>query len=111
MDYDVDDHPAVRVIRFAGDLGSHDDPELKRMFVGLANEKRVRVAADMSKVTFLDSTALGTLVWGMKNLREADGDFRMFALQGFVERLFHLTSLDQAFRIFETEEQCVRSYG
>jgi anti-anti-sigma regulatory factor len=54
---------------------------------------------------------LGTLVWGMKNLREAGGDFRMFGIHDFVQRLFTITQLDRAFRVFEEEDEAVASYA
>ena len=84
--------------------------ELKRLFVDLATDGRVNAIGDMSKVSFLDSTVLGTLVWGMKNLREREGDFRMFGLHDFLRRLFEITQLDRAFRIFDSESDAITSY-
>ena len=46
----------------------------------------------------------------MKNLREGEGDWRMYGLHDFVRRLFDITQLDRAFRIFSSEDEAVNSY-
>ena len=109
--YTLEDQLSVHIVRFDGDLGANQDPELRKMFVELRKNDAHRVAADMTKVGFMDSTVLGTLVWGMKNLREAGGDFRLFGLHDFVRKLFDVTRLDQAFHIYPTEEEAIASYA
>ena len=74
-------------------------------------ENKDQVAVDMTKVGFMDSTVIGVLVWGMKNLREVGGDYRLFGLTDAVAKLFAITRLDQAFRIFPTEGEAVASFG
>lgn len=110
MLYGETSYPSVRVVTFEGDLGSDDDTELRKLFVWLQDEGPTNVVWNLGKVEFLDSTALGTIVWGMKNLREVGGDLRLCCLTGFVDRLFKLTSLDMAFKIFQTEDEAVHSY-
>ena len=73
MHYDVEQRGPAWIVRFGGDMSSADDPDLRRCFVRLSQDNASRVVADMGKVSFLDSTILGTLLWGMKNLREAGG--------------------------------------
>jgi anti-sigma B factor antagonist len=109
--YTLEDQLSIQIVRFDGDLGASQDPQLRKMFVELRKGDALRVAADMSRVGFMDSTVLGTLVWGMKNLREAGGDFRMFGLHDFVRKLFEVTRLDNAFRIYPTEEEAIASYA
>ena len=111
LKYILEERAPAWIVRFDGDLGGQDDKELRKLFVMLVADQKANVVADMSNVTFLDSTILGTLVWGMKNLREAGGDFRMIGLHDFVKRLFNITQLDRAFRVFDTESEAAASYG
>ena len=106
----IDVHAPVHVLRFDGDLGAAAEHDLRKAFVELAKGGHLHAVADLRPVAFMDSTALGTLVWGLKNLRERGGDLRLFGLQGFVARLFELTTLDKAFRIFATEDEALHSY-
>lgn len=110
MNFELSEHPSVQVITFNGDLGASDDPDLRKLFVELREQGKTNVVWNLEKVTFLDSTALGTMVWGMRNLREADGDLRLCCLEGFVRRLFELTSLDMAFKVFDTEAEALESF-
>lgn len=111
LNYLEEEHPSCLVVRFDGDIAGQDDKDLRKLFVTLVQGGQLRVVADMTNVSFLDSIILGTLVWGMKNLREAGGDFRMFGLHDFVRRLFDITQLDRAFRIFDAEDEAVTSFA
>lgn len=111
MQYILEDRDSVTVLRFDGDLGGSDEADLKKLFVDLRREAKDRVVVDMTRVGFMDSTVIGVLVWGMKNLREVGGDYRLFGLTPAVQRLFAVTRLDHAFRIFPGEEEAVRSFG
>ena len=111
MDYIIEDSGTVAVVRFDGDLGGGDDADLKRLFVQLRQDGKTNVAADLSKVKFMDSTVIGLFVWGMKNLREVGGDWRMFGISGPVLKIFEITHLDRAFQIFPSEAEAVASFG
>ena len=111
MDYIIEDVGTVAVVRFDGDLGGGDDAELKKLFVRLRQDGKTKVVADMSKVEFMDSTVIGLLVWGMKNLREVGGDWRMFGIRGAVLKIFQVTHLDRAFQPFAAESEALESFG
>ena len=111
MDYIIEDVGTVAVVRFDGDLGGGDDADLKKLFVRLRQDGKTNVVADMTKVEFMDSTVIGLLVWGMKNLREVGGDWRMFGIRGAVLKIFQVTHLDRAFQIFHSEEEALASFG
>lgn len=110
MQYDLEERDDVTIVRFTGDLGAADDRELKSLFVRLKREGRLHVVFDMEAVTFLETTSLGDLVWGMKNLREDAGDLRIARLTSYVRRVFNLTGLDLAFRVFPAVGEAVESF-
>lgn len=111
MEYELEPRPHCCVLRIEQDLSGTDDQELKRIFVRMRQSDDIKVALDMRKVGFMDSTVLGTLVWALKNLREAGGDLRLFGLKDFVKRLFDVTGLDNAFKIFDAESEAVESFS
>lgn len=111
MDYLIETKGEAAVLRFDGALTGGDDAELKKMFIELRREDLIKVAVDMSKVDFMDSMVIGLFVWGMKNLREDGGDFRLFKMTKPVEQLFEITHLDRAFQIFEAESAALESFA
>ena len=111
MEYELEQRPKACILRIQQDVSGTDDQELKRVFVRMRQNDDINVAVDMRQVGFMDSTVLGTFVWALKNMREAGGDLRMFGLKDFVARLFDVTGLDNAFKIFEAESDAVTSFG
>ncbi len=111
MDCSIEDIGSATVVRFDGDLAGSDDADIKKLFVQLRQEGKTNVVADMTKVKFLDSTVIGLLVWGMKNFREVGGDWRMFGIAGPVLKIFEITHLDRAFRIFHSEAEALESFA
>jgi anti-sigma B factor antagonist len=71
--------------------------------------KPARVVVNLADTNFIDSTALGTLVQGMKRCRQHEGDLRVCALQQPVRIIFELTRLDKAFMLFDTEEAALQA--
>ena len=111
MQYLIENKGHASVLRFDGDLAGHDEHDLKHMFIEMRRDGISKVAADMSKVNFMDSTVIGLFVWGMKNLRETDGDFRLFGLTDPVHKIFEITHLDRAFEIFPCESDALESFS
>lgn len=74
-------------------------------------EASARAVVNLNRVTFLDSTALATLVQGMKRCRQAGGDLRLSGFQQPVRIIFELTRLDKAFDIYNTEAEALRSFA
>ncbi len=58
---------------------------------------------NMSDLTFIDSTGLATLVRGMKQCRERDGDLTITGTSDPVRIILELTRLDRAFTIVGSE--------
>jgi len=65
---------------------------------------------NLGKVDFVDSTALATLVLGMKRARQQQGDLYLCQLQQPVRMVFELTRLDKAFAIFASEAEAVQAF-
>ncbi len=65
---------------------------------------------NLAGVQFVDSTALATLVQGMKRCRQLKGDLRLCGLQQPVRMIFELTRLDKAFEIFSGEDEAIQAF-
>jgi anti-anti-sigma factor len=63
----------VGVVRLSGEVDMYTAPQLKQSMLGLIDEGAAKVVIDLSGVTFIDSTALGVLIGGVRRLRAAGG--------------------------------------
>jgi len=78
-------------IRVAGE-GQSDLIEAYQHAIALQAEPRIVV--DLSRVTFMDSTALGTLVAAVKRVKVRGGTLSVVGASDRIASLFHITKLD-----------------
>jgi anti-sigma B factor antagonist len=60
----------------------------------IALQAEPRIVVDLSRVTFMDPTALGTLVAAMKKVKARGGTLSVVGASDRIARLFHITELD-----------------
>jgi anti-sigma B factor antagonist len=94
---DIERSGRVVVVWASGELDAFVVEDLEAAFDRVGGERRV--VADLGRVSFLDSTALGVLVRRVRQLREADADVRVVLPKGTARRIFEITALDGALPI------------
>src|SRR5436190_175961 len=82
----------VIVVRASGELDAFAAPDLEAAFTNVRGEHRV--LADLERVSFMDSTALGLLVRCVRELGEGDADVRVVLPGGTARRIFEITALE-----------------
>ena len=60
----------------------------------IAQQAEPRIVVDLSRVTFMDSTALGTLVAAAKKVKARGGTLSVVGASDRIASLFHITKLD-----------------
>lgn len=84
------------------ELGADTASEFKETLLNKL-EECPWAAIDLSNVTFMDSSALGVLVAGLKAVRGV-GQLRLFGVQERVDELFRLTGLSRVFQCDPNQE-------
>ena len=100
----------VRILELSGRFDSYTAPQVRQWMEEAADREPAQLVLNLSGVHFVDSTALATLVQGMKRCRQLKGDLRLCCLQQPVRMIFELTRLDKAFEIFASEEAAVQTF-
>ena len=98
----------IAVIHGEGRLNMVSAPQLREAVKHAIADGRPRVVVEMSGVTFIDSSGLGSLVGCLKNTREASGDLRIVAPTKQVAMVLQLSNLD---RVFGTYDSIQEAYG
>ncbi len=99
----------VMVLRVEGEVDVSTAPQLRERLLSLADRGHTLVVVDLSTVSFVDSTALGVLVSGVKRLRAAGGDLRLVVTERRVLKVFEITGLTAVFAIHPTADDAVRA--
>jgi anti-sigma B factor antagonist len=95
------------VLAVTGELDLSSAPDLKWALTD-ALDASAQVIVDLSKVSFLDSTALGVLV-GAKRRLSAKARLPIVCADPNVLRIFELTGLLGTFELFSTLELALQS--
>jgi anti-sigma B factor antagonist len=93
------------VVEVAGELDLHTSPTLRDRILGLIADGTEFLALDLSKVDFMDSSSLGSLVACLKRLRERDGRLVLIGVGGSPKKVLGLTGLDRVFEQVERPDE------
>jgi len=96
------------VLTLSGELDAYDAPFLRTSFTdAAAAAEGATVVLDLAAVTFLDSTALGTVVGLLRRVRESGGELRVVLPETEARRIFELTALDRSLDVRPSRERAL----
>lgn len=98
------------VLQLKGRFDAHEVEPVNSWLAEQVKAGKSRLIVNLEGVNFIDSSALSTLVRGLKLSREQGGDLHVCTLQQPVRVIFELTRLDKAFDIFPTEEEAAKGF-
>jgi anti-sigma B factor antagonist len=90
------------LVTATGELDVETAPRLRNAVMDTLEAGGRDLVVDLVAVTFLDSTALGVLVAGLKRARQDGGDLRLVATSSLVLRMLAITRLDSVFSVHPT---------
>ncbi len=102
----LDEHTCAIVVE--GELDLSTAPRLKWMLLDALQAGYGRLVLDLSRTTFMDSTALGVLV-GVKRGFDAGERLAIVCPGGDVLQIFEFAGMDGAFAIFPALDQALAS--
>ena len=109
-DFRIDeDHPrsGIAVLALQGDADLHSANELHARLGAAIEDGAAMLVVDLSRVTFIDSMALGVLLEAMKRLRARGGVLRIVGPRPDVRRIFEITLLDRIFPLDATRSEAL----
>lgn len=99
------------LIELEGEVDVYTAPQLKQQMINLLESGAKEMVVDLTKVDYLDSTALGVLIGGLKRMREMDGNMVLVCPNPRIRRVFEITGLDKIFDIYNSVEDAQEAMG
>ncbi|HKP19538.1 MAG TPA: STAS domain-containing protein [Gaiellaceae bacterium] len=96
----VDRRNGTVVVRLAGELDLYNSGEVGETLTQVAGESPDRVVVDLGEVSFIDSTALGTLVEARKHVQ--DGRLLLASPAPEVRRALEVSGLLALFAVHDS---------
>jgi anti-sigma B factor antagonist len=93
------EHGGVPVVAVTGEIDVATAPQLRDRLLAQTAAGKSTIIVDLLGVTFLDSTALGVMVGGLKRCRESGGDLRLLIVEPRILKVFEITGLTDVFSI------------
>ncbi len=88
----------------------HGDGELRDRVAALCESGKVNIVLNLKEVNNIDSTGLGTLVFGLTRLHKAGGKLALENINQSHVKLFLMTKLYITFEFFGDEQDAVNSF-
>ncbi len=101
----------VQVVDLAGRFDTNTVPPLAAWLEQVTSVPGAHVLVNLANTTFVDSTALATLVQALKRCQQVKGELFLCGMRRPVYMIFELTRLDKAFNIFVDEEHAMQAFA
>jgi anti-anti-sigma factor len=95
------------VIAVAGEADMSTAVRFNESFFSAVRSGTKRVVADLSDVTFIDTTMLNALVVGHRRMSRDHGEFAVVCDGARVERILEITGLGQILDVFRSREDAL----
>ena len=93
-----------------GDIDLANSPEVRKALLREVREKRTpRVVMNLSKVRYIDSSGVASLVEGLKASRDVNSRFILFGLSASAREVLQLSRLLKIFEVYDDEDQALSS--
>lgn len=95
------------ILTVGGEIDLFTAPKLRERLSGTIDEGFASVVVDLEGVGFMDSTGLGTLVGGLKRVKERDGSMALVCTNRSVLRILSITGLDRVFPVYGSVQEAL----
>ncbi|MGA8182432.1 MAG: STAS domain-containing protein [Terriglobia bacterium] len=102
----------VTVLALAGRVTLGDESsQLRSTIKELLKQGKKRLVLDLSKVTYIDSAGLGTLVAAYTSARNEGGDIRLANVTERFGELLNITKLVTIFSVHDSVEDALKGFN
>ncbi len=92
-------------------LGGPEATELNDSIKKYLEEGKKNIVIDLSGVTYVNSTGMGTLIRNYTTVMNSGGKLKLASINERMRGLLSITKLNQIFEIYDTVEDAVNSFG
>jgi len=92
------------------EIGITNAEQLKQAFDDAVNRNEKKLLVDFSAVSYIDSSGLTMLIEMYQRLKKTGGSLRLCAMNNKIKNIIEITSLDNFFEIFDTQESALKDF-
>lgn len=103
--------PQAKVLALRGTLDMATSPSLRSALLEATEAGKEEIVLDLTRVEYIDSTGLGSLIGAQRRAQEHNGCLRLVVKEGPLSRLFNITGLVRVFGIYSTVDDALGDTG
>ena len=101
----------IGVIEVKGSLvGGEETDELRNAVADYVEQGTKKLVVDLSKVTYLNSTAIGVLVSAHTTFSKNKGHVKLCGINKNINNIFVITKLTLVFDVAESREEAIKAF-
>ena len=97
----------VKIIGLNGRLDAITSPSVEKRLLALVAQGDVRIALDLSGLSYISSSGLRVLMAAAKQVQAGGGRLALAALSGTVHEIFKIAGFTQEFSVYQTLDEAV----
>ena len=110
MKVTVEQNGGVSVLMVEGEVDMHCSSELRVEIQGLLKNKAKKLCFDLSKVKYMDSSGIATLIEAQQKLKKDKGELRLAAVPKMIQSVLDIAKLDQFFKIYPAVADALKDF-
>ena len=96
----------------SGDIDLASSPQVRKLLLSELRENQVsRVMFNLTKVHYIDSSGIASLVEGLKASRDIGSRLVLFGLSPIAREVLQVSRLLKVFEIYDSEDEALSSSG
>jgi len=99
MTINTDINNGCGLLRIKGDIDISSSPFVRKAILNLTKKKIMTIIFNAENVTYMDTSAIATLIEGLYHSNKYKGRFVVVGLRDNIKELFKLTKMDRIFEI------------
>lgn len=99
----------ILVIQLTGEVDLYHAPKIKDVVLEKIKEGHDNIIIDLEKVTYIDSTGIGSLIFSRTTINKNGGNLILINIKDSVKKIFELTKLNSFFKICEDVDHALSS--
>lgn len=93
------------------EINHHTASELKEKLFLQISEGHLKIVLDMSGVKNIDSSGLGSLLFGKRQANSHNGDLKLVGVAEPVQNMIRIAQLSHVFETYDTIDDAIASFG
>jgi anti-sigma B factor antagonist len=109
MEHELTERDGAIVVGFSGDVDLQSSPDARKVMLECVARK-MPVLIDLSKVNYIDSSGIASLVEALQTARKGGGNLLLVCVSDAALRVLELARLDKVFTICGSIEEGLASF-